>query len=174
MQRSVRSIVVGSTLMGLAGFSAAVGVAQRPPAASAAAGEWRYYAGDAASTKYSPLDQIARGNVNELEIAWRWSSSDNAIVKANPTARPGGYQDSPIMVNGVLYTTTSLGVYAAIEPGTGRTLWQYDPEIWRAGRPPNLGYTHRGAAYWTDGAAKRIISGTHDAHLVSIDAETGK
>ena len=63
------------------------------------------------------------------------SSADNAIVKANPTARPGGYQDTPLMVNGVLYTTTSLGVYAAIEPGTGRTLWQYDPEIWKAGRP---------------------------------------
>jgi quinoprotein glucose dehydrogenase len=159
MQRGTRTIVVGSALMVAAGLTAAVGLAQRQPATSAAAGEWRYYAADAASTKYSPLDQISRAN---------------AIVAATPTARPGGYQDTPIMVNGVLYTTTSLGVYAAIEPGTGRTLWQYDPEVWKAGRPPNLGYTHRGSAYWTDGTAKRIISGTHDAHLISIDAETGK
>jgi quinoprotein glucose dehydrogenase len=137
-------------------------------------GEWRYYGGDAASTKYSPLDQVNRGNVRNLQVAWRWKSPDNEIVKANPTSRPGSYQDTPIMVNGVLYTETSLGTFVAIDPTTGRTLWQYDPEIWKAGRPPNLGFTHRGVAYWTDGTIKRIISGTHDAHLISIDAETGK
>jgi len=140
----------------------------------APAGEWRYYGGDAASTKYSPLAQITPANVKNLQVAWRWSSPDNEIVKTNPTARPGGFQDTPIMANGVLYTTTSLGVYAALDPVSGRTLWQYDPEIWKAGRPPNLGYTHRGIAYWTDGTKRRLIGGTHDAHLVSIDAETGK
>jgi len=137
-------------------------------------GEWKYYAGDASSTKYSPLAQITRGNVRSLEVAWRWTSPDNEIVKANPTSRPGTYQDTPLMVNGVLYTVTSLGTFFAIDPTTGRTLWQYDPEVWKVGRPPNLGFTHRGVAYWTDGTAKRIISGTHDARLISIDAETGK
>jgi quinoprotein glucose dehydrogenase len=141
---------------------------------SASRDEWRYYGGDAASTKYSPLDQITRANVRNLQVAWRWSSPDNAIVKANPATRPGAYQDTPLMVNGVLYTETSLGVFVAIDPTTGRTLWQYDPEIWKAGRPPNLGFTHRGVAYWTDGTTKRIISGTHDANLISLDAETGK
>jgi quinoprotein glucose dehydrogenase len=164
----------GLTLMLAAGLGVAVAVAQRSQAPSLASEEWRYYGADAASTKYSPLTQITRANVNSLEIAWRWSSADNAIVKATPTVRPGGYQDTPIMVNGVLYTTTSLGVYVAIDPGTGRTLWQHDPEIWKNGRPPNLGFTHRGTAYWSDGINKRIISATHDAHIVSIDAETGK
>ena len=149
-------------------------VAQRPAPTSAAAGEWRYYGGDAGSSKYSPLTQITRANVNRLDVAWRWSSIDNEIVKTSP-ARPGMYQDTPIMVNGVLYTTTSLGVYVAIDPTTGRMLWKYDPEIYKGGgRPPNLGFTHRGIAYWTDGTRRRIISGTHDAHFVSIDAETGK
>lgn len=151
----------------------AAAVAQRPSPTSAAVGEWRHYGGDAASSKYSPLDQIARSNVGRLEVAWRWSSADNEIVKGNP-ARPGAYQDTPIMVNGVLYTTTSLGVYVAIDPTTGRTLWKYDPETWKLGRPTNLGFTHRGTAFWTDGTRRRLISGTHDAHLVSIDAETGK
>ena len=160
-----------SLVLVVAGLITAVALAQRP---APPAGEWRHYAGDGASTKYSPLAQITRANVNSLEIAWRWSSPDNEIVKANPTSRPGGFQDTPIMANGVLYTTSSLGVYSAIDPTTGRTLWQYDPEIWKGGRPPNLGYTHRGAAYWSDGSTRRIISGTHDAHLVSIDAETGK
>ena len=151
----------------------AIAVAQRPAPIPVADTEWRHYAGDAASSKYSPLGQISPANVNRLDVAWRWSSIDNETVKTNP-ARPGAYQDTPLMVNGVLYTTTALGAYAAIDPQTGRTLWTYDPEIWKLGRPTNLGFTHRGSAYWTDGTRKRIISGTHDAHLVSIDAETGK
>jgi quinoprotein glucose dehydrogenase len=142
--------------------------AQRPPA-----GEWRFYGGDSASTRYSPLDRIHRGNVGGLEIAWRWPSPDNALVAANPQSRPGAFQDTPLVVNGVMYAVTSLGVYAAIDPATGKTLWQYDPGTWKLGRPPNLGYTHRGVAYWTDGTKRRIISGTHDAHLISIDAESG-
>jgi quinoprotein glucose dehydrogenase len=73
----------------------------------------------------------------------------------------------------VLYTITSLGVFAAIEPQSGRTLWQFDPETWKAGRPTNLGFVHRGLAYWTDGKIERIFAGTHDAYLISIDARTG-
>ena len=145
-------------------------VAQNAPAI----GEWRYYGGNAASTRYSPLDQITRSNVNALEIAWRWTTPDNEIQKDNALVRAGAYQDTPLMINGVLYTQTGLGVFAAIDPVSGKTIWQYDPEIWKGGRPPNLGFTHRGMAYWTDGTKRRIISGTHDAHLISIDAESGK
>jgi quinoprotein glucose dehydrogenase len=87
---------------------------------------------------------------------------------------PGTYDDTPLMVNDVLYTITSLGVLAAVDPGTGRTIWQYDPETWRAGRPANLGFVHRGTAYWTGGRVERILAGTHDAYLISVDAKTGK
>ena len=165
-----------SVLVGLVIVSAAAGVprAQRPVSSSTPAMEWRFYGGDAGSTKYSPLDQIDANNVTRLETAWRWASPDNAIVVRNPQTRPGAYEDTPVMANGVLYTATSFGVFVALDPGTGSVLWQYDPETWKMGRPPNLGYTHRGVAYWTDGRAERIISGTHDAHLVSIDAKTGK
>ena len=142
---------------------------QRPPI-----GEWRYYGGDAASTRYSPLDQITRGNVSQLAVAWRWTSPDNEIAKANEAARPGAYQDTPLMFDGVMYTETGLGQFAAIDPGTGKTIWQHDPGIWKGGRPPNLGFTHRGVAYWTDGTKRRIVSGTHDANLISLDAESGK
>jgi quinoprotein glucose dehydrogenase len=162
--------VVTAVVLALAAVSA-IGVAQRPPAA---AGEWRHYAGDGGSMKYSPLDQVTKDNVGRLQTAWRWSSPDNEIVKANAAVRPGGYQDTPLMANGVLYTVTSLGVFAAIDPASGKTLWQFDPETWKLGRPPNLGYTHRGVAYWTDGKLERIISGTHDAYLISIDARTGR
>ena len=141
---------------------------------SATTGQWRYYGGDAASTKYSPLAQITPANVGRLQVAWRWNSPDNEIAKTNQQAQPGVHQDTPLFVNGVLYTTSSLGVISAIDPGAGTTIWQFDPESWKAGRPTNLGYTHRGVAYWTDGKIERIIIGTHDAYLMSIDAKTGK
>ena len=86
---------------------------------TSASGEWTHYGGNAASQKYSPLDQINKDTIGKLAIAWRWASPDNAVVEANPTARPGGYADTPLMVKGVLYTVTSLGQIAAINPATG-------------------------------------------------------
>src|SRR5262245_50716567 len=154
-------------------FLAALLAAQSPTPVS----EWRYYGADAGSTKYSPLAQITRANASNLQIAWRWASPDNEIAKANAQAQPGVYDDTPVFVsqgvNGRLYTITSLGLIAAVDPGTGKTVWQYDPGSWKGGRPPNLGYTHRGLAYWTDGKIERLIIGTHDAYLISIDAKTG-
>ena len=144
------------------------------PAAVDVPGEWRYYGGDAGNNKYSPLEQINPSNVAELRIAWRWSSPDNSIVEANPTTRPGGYQDTPLMVGGALYTVTSLGQMAAIDPATGRSLWVYDAESWKAGRPTNLGFLHRGLAYWSDGKRSRIFRGTGDGYLLSVDTATGK
>jgi quinoprotein glucose dehydrogenase len=137
------------------------------------AGEWTHYGGNAASHKYSPLDQINRDTIGKLAIAWRWSSPDNPVVDANPTARPGGYADTPLMVRGVLYTVTSLGQIAAINPATGQSIWVLDPGNWKTGRPGNLGYVHRGLSYWTDGKVDRLLLGTHDAYLISVDAKTG-
>jgi len=135
--------------------------------------EWTHYSGNAASHKYSPLDQINKDNVGKLAIAWRWSSPDNAVVDANPTARPGGYADTPLMVKGVLYTVTSLGQIAAINPATGQSIWTLDPGSWKTARPGNLGYVHRGIAYWSDGKVERLLLGTGDAYLISVDAKTG-
>src|SRR4030095_3937725 len=136
-------------------------------------GEWTHYGGNAASQKDSPLDQINKETIGKLTVAWRWASPDNAVVEANPTARPGGYADTPLMVKGVLYTVTSLGQIAAINPGTGQTIWMLDPGNWKTGRPGNLGYVHRGLAYWSDGKIERLLLGTHDAYLISVDAKTG-
>ena len=163
----MRRIIIASVIAALSLIALS---AQR----TGSAGEWRYYGSDGGSTKYAPLDQIHPRNVTDLQIAWRWTSPDNAFAKEHAESRSGSYEDTPLMANGVLYTITGLGVIAALDPATGKTLWQHDPESWRGGRPPNLGYEHRGLAYWTDGKIERIISGTHEAHLISIDAKTGK
>src|SRR3990172_12150834 len=60
-------------------------------------GEWRFYAGDGGSTKYSALDQINRDNVKNLKIAWRWKT-DN--FGPSPEFL---YEATPLMINGVLY-----------------------------------------------------------------------
>ena len=153
-------------------LASAGGAAQPGPAAPA--GEWRYYGGDAGSRRYSPLAQITAENVGRLQVAWQWTSADDAVVAANPTSRPGAYQDTPLMANGALYTVTSLGQVAALDPGTGVARWVFDPGSWKAGRPGNLGFVHRGLAYWTDGSRERLLLGTGDAYLLAIDARPAR
>src|SRR5579862_7984389 len=114
-------------------------------------GEWRGYGGDAGGTKYSPLDQISAKNLNTLEVAWRWASADRPIQTSDPILRASRYEDTPLMVNGVLYTVTPLGLVAALDPATGHTRWVFDPQSYKAGKPANVGFKTRGLAYWTDG-----------------------
>jgi quinoprotein glucose dehydrogenase len=156
------------------------------PAASPAAaqtgavdGQWRSYGGDAGHTKYSALDQIDADNVGSLEVAWTWMSVDEDLRARNEVMRRGSFQTyayevTPLFVNGVLYTTTSLGQIAAIDPRTGETLWSYDPVLYLEGRPAVHGFMTRGLAYWTDGVEERLFYAAGRVYLVSIDAKTGE
>ena len=140
--------------------------------------EWRVHQGDAAASHYAPLSQINRSNVAELQVAWYWESIDEELKERDEEARRMGgalwYEATPLLVDGTLYTITSLGQIAAIHPGTGRTLWSYDPKTWESGRPVNLGFIVRGLSYWTDGERKRLLIGSNDAFLISLDVETGE
>jgi quinoprotein glucose dehydrogenase len=137
-------------------------------------GEWRSYGADTANSKYAPLDQIHRDNVKELHIAWRWRSVENAILKDRPELWTMVNEATPVMIAGRLYTSTSLSQVAAIDARTGQMLWVYDPESYTQGSPPNLGFVHRGVAYWADGETQRIFIGTGDAQLIALDATTGQ
>ena len=171
-----------TTLAGVAGLSLLAGFARFPAVtvfaqAGAPRGQWPTYGGDHGSTKYSPLDQINRSNVRQLEVAWRWDSPDNAVVKANRQqlpAFPASLKATPIMVDGVLYLKTSLSQAAAIDAATGKHLWTFDPETWRRHRPANTGFNSRGVAYWSDGKSARIFLPTGDAYLWALDARTGR
>ena len=119
------------------------------------------------------LDQINRANVAELKIAWSWDSPDLPLQKADRMLSSFAYETTPLMVGGTLYASTSLCQIAAINAQTGKTIWVFDPESYKAGRPGNLGFVNRGVAYWTDGTIERIYIATHDAHLWAIDAKSG-
>src|SRR5262249_7079024 len=137
-------------------------------------GEWRYYGADSGSTKYSPLDQINKENASKLKVAWIWDSPDLPLQKENRMLSTFAYEATPLMIGGRLYTSTSLSQVAAIDAATGQTIWTLNTESYKAGRRTNLGFVHRGVAYWTDGGQERVFIATHDAHLWAIDAKTGK
>src|SRR3990172_9793746 len=80
----------------------------------AGTGEWRYWGGDAGSTKYSPLDQINEDNVKNLRVVWRWKSE-------NFGPRPDfNWEATPLMIGGVLYTSAGGANWqgAAFDPET--------------------------------------------------------
>ncbi|WP_198164293.1 pyrroloquinoline quinone-dependent dehydrogenase [Bradyrhizobium jicamae] len=140
-------------------------------------GEWPAYAGTSAAARYSPLRQIDRTNAKNLHIAWRWKSPDIAIRDANPSVGPSFANEStPLMVGGVLYTSTSLSQVAAIDAATGATKWVFDPKIYENGLgiPPNLGWINRGVAYWRNADDERILILTAFAQMIELDAKTGK
>src|SRR6476620_4251812 len=82
-------------------------------------GEWRYWGGDAWSTRYSALDQINASNFDSLQVAWKWDASSYGDDEY--------YRTTPLYAHGRLFTvaTTRRKVFA-IDPATGNTLWKYD------------------------------------------------
>ena len=140
-------------------------------------GEWHAIGRDAANTKYSPLDQIDADNFTDLEIAWRWTSLSTVVAEANERIRPSQFKSVPLMAEGLVYVSTALGQVAALDAGTGETVWAYDPQIYAyLDRPPNMGWHHRGVSYWKDSQSDdaRIFIASHDKRLVALDARTGR
>lgn len=142
----------------------------------AAAGpeDWPSYGSTLASTKYASFDQINAETIGELGISWIWASVDNDAVQVRPEFVPGPYKATPIKVGDVLFASTSLGSVVALDAASGRQLWAFDTETWKDGRPANMGFNHRGVSYYQDGDEARILVGTNNAYLWSLDARTGK
>ena len=83
----------GRLIVTLFAFATVSGAGSDAPAK----GEWRQYAGDNGSTKYSPLDQINRSNVMKLRVAWRRPQIDAEFLAAYPKLRlSNNYRSTPI------------------------------------------------------------------------------
>lgn len=124
---------------------------------------WSIYKADAASTSFSPLDQINISNVNQLQPAWTHAYRD-----MKDGARPGSSECNPIVVDGVMYTTSARHLAYAIDAETGKEIWSFDPFDGAEG-----GGVSRGVTYWEDGNDKRILFTGGDL-LFALDARTGK
>jgi quinoprotein glucose dehydrogenase len=132
--------------------------------------EWPHHGNDAGGLRHSPLKQIDRTNVARLKPAWVWKSGDVSDGKSWPVR--SAFEATPIMTGGRLYVTTPFARLVALDPDTGREIWSFDPQLDRK-KPYNL-FINRGAAYWSDGRSERILFGTLDGRLFSIDTRTGK
>jgi len=136
-------------------------------------GEWPYYGGDQASTKYSALDQINRTNVRKLQIAWEWKTGEAPLKEFGTT--PGVFEVTPVMSGDRLYLSTPYNRVIALDPQTGHGTWAYDPKSYADGQVPNgTGFVHRGVALWRDGATgkSRVFLNTR-YRLMAIDAASG-
>jgi len=135
-------------------------------------GQWRSFAGDVGSTKYSSLDQITRENVGDLRVAWSRLAVDRSISRQLPEVLERNLIGTPLMVDGTLYVPNAVGLVEAIDAGTGETIWIQEP--WGDGPDALLtGTSTRGVAYWSDGTAGRILA-HRQRYLYALDARTGR
>ena len=125
-----------------------------------AAGEnWADYLGHPSSNQYSSLAQITKDNVDQLEIAWTYSTGDSAM-----------YQSNNLVVDGMLFTATPERLVTALDARNGKHLWTFDPQVIENKKTRGQ---QRGVMYWAKDGDKRVIT-VYGSHLIVLDAETGK
>lgn len=128
--------------------------------ADARSGDWITHGRNYAETRFSPLNQINAANVKTLRLAWSFGTD---------TTR--GLEATPLVVDGVMYTTGTWSIVFALDARTGKLIWKWDPQVPRA-----VGYNaccdavNRGVALYKG----KVYLGTLDGRLVALDAETGK
>ena len=123
-------------------------------------GNWLTHGRTYSEQRHSPLEQINDGNVAKLGLAWYFD-----------TGTDRGLEATPIVADGILYTTGSWSIVYAIDAATGKLLWRYDPQVPREwGRFACCDVVNRGVAVWKG----KVYLGTLDGRLVALDAATGE
>ena len=123
-------------------------------------GQWLTHGRDFGKTHHSPLDQINRDNIHELGFAWEYQTN---------TTR--GLEASPIMVDGVLYTSGTTGRVYALDAATGEELWFFDPRNdGQVNRYTCCDEVNRGVAVWEG----MVYVASLDGRLFGLDAATGE
>ncbi len=133
---------------------------------------WIGVGGDRGGQRYSELTQINRTNVSKLKVAWTFHTGE---LDRKPQKT---IECTPIVIDGTMYITTGYLRVVALNAATGDVLWSFDPfEKHKAAGPLASGGVNRGLAYWSDekpDGKRRIIHGTSDGRLFSLDAKTGQ
>ena len=142
---------------------------------------WPTYAGQEGGTRYSPLNQINRSNVEDLEIAWIYRTGH--LERAPRLNGMLGFQATPILLPDEagrhLVLCDPYNRIIALDPATGQERWAFDPEIDL--RPFAGRFNCRGVTYWRDpeaddeaACAHRILLATNDRRLAAVDARDGQ
>ena len=133
--------------------------------------DYPVYGGNKAGNRYSPLDQINTTNVKNLQVAWMYNAAETVDPNNSKTERPKAIQCQPIVVNGILYGTTSDLKLFALNAGTGKQLWKFEPS--KDGKRYNVINVNRGVVYWESGDDKRILYSA-GSNLFCVNADNGK
>lgn len=126
---------------------------------------WPVSLGDKHSSQYSGLDQITRENAGDLELAWLYRSGD-----VDTTAN-SQLQANPIIIDGILYSTTPRLQVIALDAASGEQKWMFNPFPDSSGIVTWLN-VNRGVTHWSDGDDSRILF-TAGPDLYALNAETG-
>lgn len=120
---------------------------------------WMTHGRTYSEQRFSPLNEITESNVGELGLAWSVDLETSRGVEA-----------TPIVVDGVMYTTSAWSILYAVDAKTGALLWKFDPEVPREwGVNACCDVVNRGAAVWQG----KVFIGTIDGRLIALDAENG-
>jgi len=129
--------------------------------------DWRVTGGDPGNTRYSALNQIDTTNVAQLRVAWVYHTGDL------PPDGHGEIQATPIVVDGVLYTTTPALAVVALRAENGTRIWRFDPRTTHDARRTGFSHVNRGVVYWAGGDERRILF-TAGRRLYALDARSGR
>jgi quinohemoprotein ethanol dehydrogenase len=114
---------------------------------------------------HSPLNQINATNVDSIGLAWEYKTFTSR-GKVNR-----GLEATPIVVDGVMYTSGAWSIVMAIDAKTGQQIWRYDPQVEGSyARKACCDVVNRGVQVWEG----KVYAGTLDGFLVCLDASTGK
>jgi len=134
--------------------------------------EWPHYGNSLKGQRYAPAAQIDRFNVAKLEVAWIYHTGE-----LNRDADTSAFEATPIKIRDTLYLCSPHNVVIALNAETGHERWRYDPRA----RLENNGYlTCRGVSYHEaesghgGSCPRRILTGTGDARLIALNADTGR
>jgi len=135
--------------------------------------EWKNYGNDPGGQRFSEIEQLNPSNVDQLKVAWQFRTGEYDLYNEQEyLVERSAFEATPIVVNGSMYFPSPSNQVFALDATNGEKRWQFDPKI-------DLQHielselTCRGVSYWTDGNKERILMGTVDGRLFSIDAKTG-
>ncbi|MAI54276.1 MAG: PQQ-dependent dehydrogenase, methanol/ethanol family [Gammaproteobacteria bacterium] len=131
----------------------------RIKAADEEPGNWLAYGRNYGETRFSPLTEINRESVQDLGLAWYKDMGTSRALEA-----------TPIVVDGIMFFTTSWSRVYAVDARTGDTIWSYDPKVpgeWA--RYACCDVVNRGVAVYKG----RVYVGSLDGRLIALDAATG-
>ncbi|MEA2724510.1 MAG: hypothetical protein QOH59_2281 [Gemmatimonadales bacterium] len=130
------------------------------PLSAQGKGEWTTYGGNDRNQRYSTLNLITAANVSQLVPRKIFQTGISKL---------GSFENTPLVSNGVMYVTTPYNTAMAYDLNTNKELWRYEHKLGSTIAccgPNNRGVAIHGGAH--------VYMGTLDAHLVALDAKTGK